>query len=121
VPDLARLAGPFKGFVPGVDRRGFGMCYNTNKLSMNLDLNKPKGQEVAMRLVKWADIVADSMTPGTMTKWGLDYESVRKIRPEIIYYSATLGGQYGPRAEFQSYGAQGADLHWAGGIRAWYV
>ena len=119
VPGLERLAGPFKDFKPGIDRGAFGMCYNTNKLGISLDLNKPKGQEVAKRLVKWADVMTDSMSPGTMAKWGLDYESARKIKPDIIYYSATLGGQYGPYAKFQGYGAQGAALAGMYSVTGW--
>jgi benzylsuccinate CoA-transferase BbsF subunit len=119
VPALERVSGPFKDFKPGIDRGAFGMCYNTNKLGVSLDLNRAKGQEVARRLVEWADIVADSMTPGTMAKWDLDYESVRKIKPDIIYYSATLGGQEGPYAKFQGYGAQGAAVAGMYAVTGW--
>jgi len=106
-PDTLRLVTPFKDGVPGIDRSAFGMAFNTNKLGMSLDLTNPKGQEVARRLVKWADLVSDSMTPGSMKKIGLDYESCRKIKPDIIYYSTCQMGQHGPLSTFSGYGAFG--------------
>ena len=108
VPDMLRVATPFKDGISGIDRSAFGMKYNTNKYGMSLHLSNPKAQEVARRLVKWADIVTDSMTPGTMKRFGLDYESVRKTKPDIIYYSTTQAGQYGPYARFGAYGQEGA-------------
>jgi crotonobetainyl-CoA:carnitine CoA-transferase CaiB-like acyl-CoA transferase len=73
---------------------------------MSLDLNKPKGREVAKRLIQWADVVTESFRPGQMKKWGLDYETVRSIKPDIIYYSTNMQGQYGPHIMFGAYGAQ---------------
>ncbi|MDY6935030.1 MAG: CoA transferase [Spirochaetota bacterium] len=106
-PDTLRTIFPFKDFKPGIDRSAFGACYNTNKYGMSLDLNMPKGQEVAKRLVEWADVITDSMTPGTMAKWGLDYENCQKIKPDIIYYSTCQMGQIGPYAKFGGYGMFG--------------
>lgn len=93
---------------PGINRSGFGVLAHTNKFSMSVDLAKPKGREVALRLIKWADVLTESYTPGTMTKLGLDYESVCKIKPDIIYYSTTQQGQSGPDATIPGYGTQGA-------------
>lgn len=107
-PDSLRLAFPFKDGIPGINRSGFGTLANTNKLGMSVDLNMPKGREVALRLIKWADIVTESFTPGIMAKFGLDYESVRKVKPDIIYYSTNQQGQWGPHAKIPGYGIQGA-------------
>lgn len=106
-PDTLRTAGPFKDGITGIDRSAFYAAYNTNKYGISLDLNMPKGQEIAKKLVQWADIVTDSMSPGAMAKWGLDYESCRKIKPDIIYYSTTQMGQQGPYSKFKGYGALG--------------
>jgi crotonobetainyl-CoA:carnitine CoA-transferase CaiB-like acyl-CoA transferase len=106
-PDTLRLITPFKDGIPGIDRSAFGMAFNTNKLSMSLDLKNPKGLEVARKLIEWADIISDSMTPGSMKKIGLDYESCRKIKPDIIYYSTCQMGQHGPLSTFGGYGAFG--------------
>ncbi len=103
-PCPMRAFAPFKDGVPGVNRSAFHAAYNTNKYSMSLDLTNPKAQEVARRLVAWADIIGDSMTPGTMDKLGLDYESCRRINPSVIYFSTTQQGQYGPHRDFQGIG-----------------
>ena len=108
--DFVRVSGPFKDGVAGIDRSAFYTSVNASKYGMSLDLSKPKGLEVARRLVKWADIIADSMTPGKMKKWGLDYEGARGIKPDIIYFSSTLHGQYGPYANQPGYGPQATAL-----------
>jgi len=107
-PDPMRFAFPFKDGIPGINRSGFGAVFQTNKFGMSVDLAKPKGKEVALRLIKWADIVTESYTAGTMARFGLDYESVKKIKPDIIYYSSTQQGQYGPYARIPGMGQQGA-------------
>lgn len=106
-PETTRTAGPFKDGITGIDRSAFAAAYNTNKLGMSLDLNMPKGQEIARRLVQWADVVTDSMSPGAMAKWGLDYEGCKKIKPDIIYYSTCQMGQKGPYSRFKGYGMLG--------------
>ncbi len=108
--DFVRVSGPFKDGVAGVNRSAFYTSVNANKYSISLDLNTPKGLEVGRRLVKWADVIADSMTPGKMKKWGLDYEGARKIKPDIIYFSSTLHGQYGPYSNQPGYGPQATAL-----------
>jgi len=107
-PDTLRLGGPFKDFEPGIDRSAFGCAFNTQKYGISVDYSKPKGQEVVKKLIMWSDIVTDSMTPGSLAKWGLDYESVVKFKPDIIYYSTCQMGQHGPLSKFGGYGAFGA-------------
>ena len=102
-----------------MDRSAFGMAYNTNKYSISLDLNMPKGQEIAKKLVAWADIVTESFTPGTMAKFGLDYESCKKIKPDIIYYSTCQMGQKGPLAQFGGYGMFGATYAGIANLIGW--
>lgn len=118
-PDPLRTMYPFKDGKPGVNRSAFGAAYNTNKYGISLDLNLPKGQEVARRLIAWADIVAESMTPGTMAKWGLDYESCRRIKSDIIYFSTSQQGSYGPYANFSGYGMFGASMAGFSFITGW--
>ena len=73
-----------KDAKPGVDRGAFFCEYNTNKLGISVDLTKPKGKELALKLVKWADLVTESMAPGAMAEMGLDYEGCRKVNPTVI-------------------------------------
>jgi benzylsuccinate CoA-transferase BbsF subunit len=107
-PDTLRLAPPFRDGQPGIDRSAFGAVYNSNKLGLALNLRMPRAREIALRLVQWADIVADSMTPGSLARYGLDYESLRVVKPEIIMYSTTQMGQTGPYRSFGGYGQHGA-------------
>lgn len=102
--DTIRCVPPFKDNIGGVDRSAFYAAYNTNKYGISLDLNMTKGQEIAKKLVRWADVVTDSMSPGAMAKWGLDYESCKKIKPDIIYYSTCQMGQHGPYSGLRGYG-----------------
>lgn len=107
-PDTLRLAPPFRDGQPGIDRSAFGAVYNTNKLGLALDLRRPAARGLALRLVRWADIVTDSMTPGSLARLGLGYEHLRAVKPEIIMYSTTQQGQTGPYRTFGGYGQHGA-------------
>ena len=95
---------PFKDGIFGFNRSGYYNENNTSKYSLTLDLKNPKGYEVAKKLVQWADIVGEAFTPGTVAGWGLDYETCRKIKPDIIYISSSGVGQAGPDAEMPLYG-----------------
>ena len=97
-PGVNRIGGPYKDDIPGVDRSSLYSWFNTSKYGMSLNLNKTKSREVARRLIMWADILVESFTPGTMKKFGLDYETIRKAKPDIIYVSTSCYGQYGPIA-----------------------
>jgi crotonobetainyl-CoA:carnitine CoA-transferase CaiB-like acyl-CoA transferase len=69
---------------------GFYPLFNRNKKSLALDLKTPEGKEAVLRLIATADIVSENFKPGTMKKLGLDYESLKKINPRLIY--VTLKG-----------------------------
>ena len=90
--DTLRMTPPFKDGVAGVNNSAFMADYNTSKYGVSLDVNKPKGVEIARKLILWADVVAESFSPRAMAKWGLDYETIRKLKPDIIYYSASQQG-----------------------------
>ena len=57
-----------------------------------------------------ADVVIESFTPGTMGRWGLDYEDVRALQPDIVYLSTCQQGQTGPHASYRGYGSLAAAL-----------
>jgi len=75
-----------------------------NKLSITLDLTKPKAVELLKRLAKVSDIVNENMTPNTMKKLGFDYEEVRKVKEDIIYISSSALGQFGDLSNLPGYG-----------------
>ncbi|MFC6281435.1 MULTISPECIES: CaiB/BaiF CoA transferase family protein [Polaromonas] len=85
-----RLLGSGSGFFP---------TFNRNKKSIALDLKQPEGVEAALRLIATADIVSENFKPGTMKKLGLDYETLKKLNPRLIYVShkGFLPGPYDHR------------------------
>jgi len=78
---------------------GFFPTFNRNKSSIALDLKRPEGVEAALRLIATADIVSENFKPGTMKKLGLDYETLKKLDPRLIYVShkGFLPGPYDHR------------------------
>ncbi len=106
--DTARLLAPwYEGKVGKESSLGFGSI-NANKLSVTIDPNSTEGRAVILELVQWADIVTESFSPRAMTKWGLDYESLRAVKPDLIMLSSCLMGQDGPHAYVAGYGTMGS-------------
>jgi len=104
--DGLRMTGPYRDNKPGVNSSGFYARYNVNKYGVTLNLSHPKGVEVAKRLIKWADIVVESFSPGVMQRWGLSYHDLMKIKPDIIMMSTCMLGQSGPSAQVAALGLQ---------------
>ncbi len=103
-PDALRASHPFAGNQPGANRSLAFATYNSSKYSMALNLKLPEGVEVLKKLLQWADVFSENLTPGEVDKWGLGYEEVRKLKPDIIMVSMSLQGQTGPRARQPGYG-----------------
>jgi benzylsuccinate CoA-transferase BbsF subunit len=118
-PDSMRLGGPFAGDTPGIDRSGFFADFNSSKLSLALDMTRPEARAVALRLARWADIVADSFRPGVLDRWGVGYDALREVNPSLIMVSSSLYGATGPWKDHPGYGAQGAALAGIHGLTGW--
>lgn len=118
-PDALRLSPPYKDNEPGIDRSHVWANFNTNKYGMSLNLSHPGARDVALRLVEWADVVAESFTPGTMKDWGLDYETISKIRPDIVMFSTCQQGQTGPYARYAGYGPLSTALAGFHNVTGW--
>jgi crotonobetainyl-CoA:carnitine CoA-transferase CaiB-like acyl-CoA transferase len=103
-PDVLRLAPPWKDGQPGPNNSQFYASFNTSKKDITLDLSKPKARELVLKLVPWADIVSESFTPKAMRNWGMDYEHLREIKPELIMFSTCMQGQTGPNAMYPGFG-----------------
>jgi crotonobetainyl-CoA:carnitine CoA-transferase CaiB-like acyl-CoA transferase len=75
---------------------GFFPMFNRNKKSIAIDLQKPEGAAIAGQLAGIADVVLENFKPGTMRKYGLDYASLSKINPKLIYvaHKGFLPGPY---------------------------
>ncbi len=96
--DPLRTGAPYGGGRPGINRSAYYADANRGKLSLGLNLSTIRGIELAKRLIATADIVTENFTPGTMEKWGLGYDELRKIKPDIIMFSTSQQGQTGPLA-----------------------
>jgi crotonobetainyl-CoA:carnitine CoA-transferase CaiB-like acyl-CoA transferase len=88
----------------GADRHVDGqsvlfLAANRNKRSLALNLKSPEGVEIARRLVKSADVLAENFRPGVMAKMGLGYEDLRAENPRLIYAAGSGYGPDGPYVE----------------------
>jgi benzylsuccinate CoA-transferase BbsF subunit len=108
--DICRAMGPFKDNKVGINTSAFFAVHNNNKYGLALNLKRPEGIEVAKRLVSWADIIVENFAPGVMKSLGLDYEILKKIKPDTIMISTSNQGQTGPHARQPGYGADLACL-----------
>ncbi len=92
---------------PGTEPWNRGIYYslrNPGKRSLTVELTTPEGQDLLKRLIPSFDVVAESFTPRVMRQFGLDYESLRSIRPDVIMISLSGYGQTGPRSDWSAYG-----------------
>jgi crotonobetainyl-CoA:carnitine CoA-transferase CaiB-like acyl-CoA transferase len=76
---------------------------NRNKRSVTADLKTPEGQAFVRRLAAKSDILIENFKTGGLAKYGLDYESLQKLNPKLIYCSITGFGHTGPYAAFAGY------------------
>ena len=79
------------------------LSVNRNKNSVELDFTKKGGQELARKLIKKCDVLVENFRAGNLKQYGLDYKSIKKINPEIIYCSITGFGQNGPYSKRGGY------------------
>lgn len=100
--EMARRAPPF---LPDTDPPvGFmHATVNRNKRSLSLDLKRPEGRDLFLRLAERCDVVIENFRPGTLARWGVGYEDVRAVRPDVVYASISGWGQYGTRHERVGY------------------
>lgn len=77
---------------------------NRNKRSLALDLTTSRGQEILLDLIKISDVFAENFTPRVIKNFGLEYDTLRKVRPDIIMVSSTGYGYNGPWSNFGAIG-----------------
>jgi benzylsuccinate CoA-transferase BbsF subunit len=91
-----------------------GLSYNTvnqNKKGLTLDLSRPEGARLALKLAAVSDVVLDNMRPGAMVKLGLGYEALRRERPDIVVATLSSRGATGPETNYLGF----ATIHQAVG------
>jgi crotonobetainyl-CoA:carnitine CoA-transferase CaiB-like acyl-CoA transferase len=84
--------------------RGYENTWNRNKLGITLNLNKAEGIALAKKLVALSDAVVENFTPRVMANWGLDYENLKRIKPDIIMLSLSTMGNTGPWRDYTGFG-----------------
>ncbi len=102
--DPVRTVGPFKDSKVTQESSALWWNNNAGKYGITLDMSKPAARAVVQDLVRWADVVSESFSPKAMRAWGLDYDSLRKIKPDIIMIRSCLMGQTGPLSRFAGFG-----------------
>ena len=108
--DTRRWGPPFIERVDGSDGDAayFHAC-NRGKRSIILDFNDETDKEHLYQLIKGSDVVIENFKTGGLTKYGLDYESLKSINPQLIYCSITGFGQNRARGHFEIHAQFAAD------------
>src|SRR5262245_64262901 len=104
--DDSRGLGP--PFLPDKEGRdtaesAFYLSANRNKKSIALDLSEPRGQDIIRKFAAMSDVVVENFKVGTLNRYALDYESIKKINPSVVYCSITGFGQTGPYSHRPGY------------------
>jgi len=121
-PDITRAGGPFYEARMGeTEQAGWQQWLNPSKYSITLNLSKPGGKDIIRRLVtEWQPrILAESFKPGVMKRFGFDYDTVKEWKPDIIYWSSCLEGQYGPHSQRLGYGPVSTNLSGPSYLTGW--
>ncbi|MDH3678541.1 MAG: CoA transferase [Acidimicrobiia bacterium] len=108
--EAARTIQPFLNDQAGAENGGLYQNMNAGKLGITLDMSKPEARDVVLDLVRWADVVCESFSPKAMRSWGLNYEDLAAVKPDIIVASSCLFGQSGPLSSLAGFGTMGASL-----------
>ena len=93
---------------------------NVGKQNVTLNLKAPEAVELVRRLVtEWADAVAENFAPRAMKAFGLDYDTLAALKPDLVMISACLNGQTGPHKDYPGFGGQGAALSGYNALTGW--
>ena len=103
-PCVTRTSAPFKDNIAGLNRSGYFNHFSANMMSLSLNMTNPLGLGVAKELIGWADVVMENFTPGVMDKWGLGYEALKQIHPDIIMVRQNGFGTEGPYKNLAAFG-----------------
>jgi crotonobetainyl-CoA:carnitine CoA-transferase CaiB-like acyl-CoA transferase len=99
--DDTRAWGP--PFLEG--ESAYFLSINRNKESVTLDFKKPEGRAILDRLIGKSDVLIENFRPGTLTRMGLDFNTLHAAHPRLVYGSVSGFGQTGPRSHQPGYDA----------------
>lgn len=89
---------------PDPDKGGLFNNYCRNKLGVTINMRTPEGKELCERLIASSSVVTENFAPGVMERWGLTYDTVKQIRPDVIMARMSGYGHDGPHSGHKSYG-----------------
>jgi crotonobetainyl-CoA:carnitine CoA-transferase CaiB-like acyl-CoA transferase len=112
--DIARAWGPFPDDTPHAEKSGLYFFLNTNKRGVTLDPGTPGGREMLLGLLQDADIFVQNDLPPQMRQWGLDYDTIAAVNPDLVMISITPYGQTGPYSDWNGYDLNAFHLTAAG-------
>jgi crotonobetainyl-CoA:carnitine CoA-transferase CaiB-like acyl-CoA transferase len=103
--DTRHWGPPYLKTPEGADTReaAYYLAANRNKRSVTVDIATPEGQQIVRELAAQSDVVLENYKVGQLKKYGLDYESLKAVKADIVYCSVTGFGQTGPYAQRAGY------------------
>lgn len=101
--DSRNLGPPYLDKKKDPQESAYYLSVNRNKHSITIDLTTKKGQSLAKKIISKCDILVENFRAGNLKQYGLDYETIRKINPKLIYCSITGFGQDGPYSKRGGY------------------
>ncbi|GAB7537699.1 CaiB/BaiF CoA transferase family protein [Burkholderia sp. 3C] len=103
--DTRHWGPPYHRAPDGSDTReaAYYLAANRNKRSVTVDIASPEGQRVIRELAAQSDVMIENYKAGQLKKYGLDYDALRAVKPDLIYCSVTGFGQTGPYAHRAGY------------------
>ncbi|CAI8875760.1 MULTISPECIES: CaiB/BaiF CoA transferase family protein [Burkholderia] len=103
--DTRHWGPPYLKDAAGADtaEAAYYLAANRNKRSVTVDIATPEGQQIVRELAAQSDVVLENYKVGQLAKYGLDYESLRAVMPDLVYCSVTGFGQTGPYAHRAGY------------------
>ena len=109
-PDVLRGVHPFIGEEGGQENALQFHSINAGKMDLTLDLSLPEAREVILDLVAWCDVLTESFSPKAMANWGLTYDVLREVNPDLVMFSSCLMGQSGPMCMYAGFGTMAAAI-----------
>ncbi|EPS1225471.1 CaiB/BaiF CoA-transferase family protein [Burkholderia cenocepacia] len=103
--DTRHWGPPYLKDAEGADtaEAAYYLAANRNKRSVTIDIATPEGQRIVRELAAQSDVVLENYKVGQLKKYGLDYDALRAVKPDLVYCSVTGFGQTGPYAHRAGY------------------
>jgi len=118
-PDFLRMLRISPDAPSGLESSPMFALLNPGKRSVALNLQEPEAVELALGLVRWADVVLENFSPGVTDRLGLGAERLLAEKPELIVVSSSLFGQTGPQRSYPGFGGQGSAIAGFNGLTGW--